>query len=75
MTTALVIEEESGIYRGHVHPHDGYFAGDFLCSADRTPEVPASQSCTPSPGAERQNVVLLRPVPGALGRRPWPHAA
>jgi hypothetical protein len=29
MATSLVIEEESGIYTGSVHPHNGYYAGDF----------------------------------------------
>lgn len=34
MARALVIEEESGTYRGHVHPHNGYYAGDFSNFAD-----------------------------------------
>jgi hypothetical protein len=29
MATSLVIEEESGTYTGHVHPHNGYYAGSF----------------------------------------------
>jgi len=29
MATALVIEEERGTCTGHVHAHEGYFAGDF----------------------------------------------
>jgi hypothetical protein len=29
MARALVIEEESGTYRGRMHPHNGYYAGDF----------------------------------------------
>jgi hypothetical protein len=29
MATALVIEEESGTCGGFVHPHNGYYAGDF----------------------------------------------
>jgi hypothetical protein len=29
MATALVIEEESGTCSGFVHPHNGYYAGDF----------------------------------------------
>ena len=29
MAHALVIEEESGISRGFVHPHNGYYSGDF----------------------------------------------
>lgn len=29
MAAALLIEEESGTTTGHVHPHNGYWAGDF----------------------------------------------
>jgi len=29
MARALVIEEESGTCSGFMHPHNGYFAGDF----------------------------------------------
>ena len=29
MAHSLVIEEESGTSRGWVHPHNGYYAGDF----------------------------------------------
>ena len=29
MATSLVIEEESGTCTGYVHPHNGYYAGDF----------------------------------------------
>jgi hypothetical protein len=29
MATALVIEEERGTWNGRLHPHNGYFAGDF----------------------------------------------
>jgi hypothetical protein len=29
MARALVIEEESGTCSGFLHPHNGYFAGDF----------------------------------------------
>lgn len=29
MARSLVIEEQRGTSRGHVHPHDGYYAGDF----------------------------------------------
>jgi hypothetical protein len=36
MATALVIEEESGSCSGFVHPHNGYYAGDFH-RADPTP--------------------------------------
>jgi hypothetical protein len=29
MAASIVIEEESGTYSGRVHPHNGYYAGDF----------------------------------------------
>jgi hypothetical protein len=29
MAQSLVVEEESGTFRGWVHPHNGYYAGDF----------------------------------------------
>jgi hypothetical protein len=29
MATAVTIEEESGTDRGPLHPHNGYYAGDF----------------------------------------------
>ncbi len=29
MAASLIIEEESGTYTGQVHPHNGYYAGDF----------------------------------------------
>ena len=38
MGTALVIQEESGTCSGFMHPHNGYYAGDFH-RADRAPVV------------------------------------
>jgi hypothetical protein len=29
MAASPVIEEESGTYTGWVHPHNGYYEGDF----------------------------------------------
>lgn len=29
MAASLIIEEESGTCTGWVHPHNGYYAGDF----------------------------------------------
>ena len=34
MAATIFIEQESGTSRGWVHPHNGYYAGDF--SAPRT---------------------------------------
>jgi len=36
MATALIIEEESGTCSGFMHPHNGYYAGDFH-GADAAP--------------------------------------
>lgn len=29
MAASIPIEQESGISRGRIHPHNGYYAGDF----------------------------------------------
>ena len=29
MAASIAIEEESGVYARHLHPHNGYYAGDF----------------------------------------------
>ena len=29
MAASIGIEEESGVFTGRLHPHNGYFAGDF----------------------------------------------
>jgi len=29
MAASIAVEEESGVFSGHVHPHDGYYAGEF----------------------------------------------
>lgn len=29
MAASLIIEEESGTCRAWIHPHNGYYAGDF----------------------------------------------
>ena len=29
MAASIIIEQESGISAGRVHPHNGYYAGDF----------------------------------------------
>ena len=42
MAASIFIEEESGTYTGRVHPHNGYYAGDF--SSPRQDTAPASRS-------------------------------
>ena len=44
MARALVIEEESGTYTGRMHPHNGYYAGDF--SAPRSAILETAQSAS-----------------------------
>jgi hypothetical protein len=44
MARALVIEEESGTYTGRMHPHNGYYAGDFSVSRSATVETALSAS-------------------------------
>lgn len=29
MAASLIIEEEAGVCTGRIHPHNGYYAGDF----------------------------------------------
>lgn len=50
MATALVIEEERGTCAGHVHAHNGYFAGDFSRrpTTRRTPAVAARRIAVPA---------------------------
>ena len=38
MAATRIIEQESGTYTGRVHPHNGYYAGDF--SDRRSPRHP-----------------------------------
>ena len=42
MATSLVIEEECGTCTGYVHPHNGYYAGDFSFRASTAVEVSAT---------------------------------
>lgn len=44
MASEIFISEESGTYTGHLHPHNGYYAGDFslgslVSIASRMPTV------------------------------------
>jgi hypothetical protein len=29
VAASIAIEEDAGVLYGHVHPHDGYYAGEF----------------------------------------------
>ena len=65
MARALVIEEERGTCRGYVHPHNGYYAGDFS-----SPARPSSLEPIGSPRHRIPHTETTRPVP-----RPVPLAA
>ena len=41
--TTTMSEYESGTYTGHVHPHNGYYAGDFGPRATCSMTRPASK--------------------------------
>jgi hypothetical protein len=47
MARGLVIEEESGTYTGRMHPHNGYYAGDFSPSGRATVETALPASSQP----------------------------
>jgi hypothetical protein len=36
MAAALILEEDSGTWTGGIHPHNGYYAGDFSDSPPST---------------------------------------
>jgi hypothetical protein len=72
MAQSLVIEEESGTSRGWVHPHNGYYAGDFS----------TSRLNVSGPGAAPRRHLHAVVVPqGAIGSAAtvpltgWPEAA
>ena len=56
MATSLVIEEERGTCTGYVHPHNGYYAGDFSLRTAST-AVEASARVLPF----RAVIVAARP--------------
>jgi hypothetical protein len=46
MAASIFVEQETGTYSGRVHPHNGYYAGDF--SAPRQDAAPAWRSTIPA---------------------------
>jgi hypothetical protein len=48
MAASIVVEAESGTYVGHLHPHNGYYAGDFSSSryAGPAPSGPGPRPVT-----------------------------
>ena len=63
MAATRFIEEERGTYVGHVHPHNGYYAGDFSRRGLRTPIVPHTHPVAPIPALP----FIDRPSPSARG--------
>ncbi len=39
MAASLQIEEESGVFTGRPHPHNGYYAGDFSVVPFEQPDL------------------------------------
>jgi hypothetical protein len=39
MAASIAIEQESGMSLGRVHPHNGYYAGDFASGHSAVPAV------------------------------------
>jgi hypothetical protein len=37
MAASIAVEEDSGTFSGHVHPHDGYYAGEFVSTYPTPP--------------------------------------
>jgi len=37
MAAALILEQDSGTWTGSIHPHNGYYAGDFSDVPPLTP--------------------------------------
>ena len=54
MAASVGIEEESGVFTGRIHPHNGYYAGDFLAPAPQgTPPV-GTTVLPPAAGGDRR---------------------
>ena len=74
MARALVIEEEFGTSRGHVHPHDGYYAGDFSRSTYGAPNL-APLASRFSDGGSDITRVRVHPDPLPVDQSARPDAA
>jgi hypothetical protein len=74
MATALVIEEEAGTCSGFVHPHNGYYAGDFH-RAEPTPVLAAVFVRFTDDDAVPDSALELVPNVLRVDDRPVPRAA
>ncbi len=43
MAASIFVEVESGTYSGRVHPHNGYYAGDFSTPRHESTHAQSSQ--------------------------------
>jgi hypothetical protein len=51
MAATIFVEVETGTCSGQVHPHNGYYAGDF--STQRNPVADGQRSSSPTPLVSR----------------------
>ena len=75
MARALLIEDESGTCSGFMHPHNGYYAGDFhRADVSMRPSGSTCQvtACARPAGSLRQRGASEVPRAGRAARRP-PH--
>jgi hypothetical protein len=47
MAATIFVEVETGTCSGQVHPHNGYYAGDFSTQRNPVPEGQRSSAPTP----------------------------
>ena len=53
MAATIFVEVESGTCSGRVHPHNGYYAGDFSTSRRDVPDTGQGWSSAPTPLVSR----------------------
>jgi hypothetical protein len=53
MAATIFVEVETGTCSGHVHPHNGYYAGDFSTQRNPAPEPAQGWSSAPTPLVSR----------------------
>jgi hypothetical protein len=53
MAATIFTEVESGTCSGRVHPHNGYYAGDFSTSRRDVPDAAQGWSSAPTPLVSR----------------------
>jgi hypothetical protein len=56
MAASLVIEHETGTWYGQIHPHNGYYGGDFSRARRQSPPRPDTRHGAPVPTDGRGRV-------------------